>query len=63
MLFAKALDHCFNSGEGRRKFTPSESVADDLGPKAGQGFVVAAIFGVLAAYGCVIDRNALLHAA
>ena len=46
-------------GEGLR----GDEVCNDVGPKAGEGFVITGVFGILAADGHVVERNAFAHLA
>ena len=53
----------FDGGKGRMILTRGDEVTDNFRPKASEGFVVATVFGVLAANGDVVKRDAFAHAA
>ncbi len=61
-FLAEAENGGLDGGEGGGEVLGGDEIADDGGPEAGEGFVVAAVFGVLPAGGDVVGRNAQAHA-
>ena len=62
-LLAVAQDGGFDGGERRGVVSGGEEVCHDLGPEAGEGFMIAGVFGVLAADGEVVEWDAFAHPA
>ncbi len=53
----------FHGSKGRVILTHSDKVTDNFRPQTSERFVVATVFGVFAANGDVVKRDAFAHAA